>query len=251
MKTLILCGGDSSEYEISINSAKNIIKYVENYEIWILKGHKFYKNFDNLETIVFDNNFVVENLCEIKNFDKVFPIFHGKFGEDGCIQGLCEIMNVPYVGCNVLSSAICSDKGIFKNLMRGLNIPVVPYKIYTEYKEEEHEYPVMVKPCNGGSSIGITKVNNKNELKLAFDEAFKYDKRIIVEKWIDARELECSVLEKNDEIIISSIGEIKSKGFYDYESKYLNNTEQIIPAELNIAPNTINSNSNLYLLNLI
>lgn len=234
MKVLVLCGGDSSEYDISLNSARNIIKYIDNPEIWYIKNHTFYKVCGNLDEKYEENSLPVDNLNELKNFDIVFPVFHGKYGEDGCIQGLLEILNIPYVGCDVLSSAICMDKGVFKIIMDGLGIPNVPYKIYTTYPTDIKEYPIMVKPCNGGSSIGISKVNSESELKEACDVAFKYDKRIIVEKWIDARELECSILEEDNNLIISPVGEIKSKDFYDYNSKYVNDTELVIPANLSI-----------------
>jgi len=234
MKVLVLCGGDSSEYEISIKSARNIVEYIDNLEIWYIKNHTFYKVCGKFNDDYQKNSFPVENLNDIKNFDIVFPLFHGKYGEDGCIQGLLEMLNVPYVGCGVLSSSICSDKGIFKLIMDSLGIPTVPYKIYTDYPNDIIEFPVMVKPCNGGSSIGITKVDKLDELKKACDLAFTYDSRIIVEKWIKARELECSILEQNGNIIVSSIGEIKGNGFYDYDSKYVNDTEVVIPANISI-----------------
>ena len=233
MKVLVLCGGDSSEHQISLNSARNIIKYLDNYDVWYIKNHKFYKTCGILDNDDLKNSLIVENLNDIYNYDIVFPVLHGKYGEDGCVQGFLETLNIPYVGCNVLSSSICMDKGIFKILMDGLNIPVVPYKIYTEYPSDIKDFPVMVKPCNGGSSIGISKVNNQNELKKACDLAFQYDRRIIVEKWITTRELECAVLE-SDEIIVSSIGEIKSDGFYDYNSKYVKDTKLIIPANITL-----------------
>ena len=233
MKVLVLCGGDSSEHQISLNSARNIIKYLDNYDVWYIKNHKFYKTCGILDSNDLKNSLVVEKLDDIYNYDIVLPILHGKYGEDGCIQGFLETLNIPYVGCNVLSSSICMDKGTFKTIMDGLKIPVVPYKIYTSCPSDIVSFPVMVKPCNGGSSIGISKVNNAYELKKACDLAFKYDKRIIVEKWIDARELECAVLE-SDEIIVSSIGEVKSNGFYDYNSKYEHETELVIPANITL-----------------
>ena len=234
MKVLVLCGGDSSEHQISINSARNIIKYLDNYDVWCIKNHKFYKTCGILDKDDLENSIVVENINEVYNYDLVFPVLHGKYGEDGCIQGFLETLDIPYVGCGVLSSSTGMDKGIFKTIMDGLDIPVVPYKIYTEYPKDVKDFPVMVKPCNGGSSIGISKINNIDELKKACDLAFKYDKRIIVEKWIDARELECAVLENEEDIIVSSIGEVKSAGFYDYESKYQKETELIIPANITL-----------------
>ena len=233
MRILVLCGGDSSEHQISINSARNIIKYLDNYDVWCIKNHKFYKTCGILDKDDLENSIVVENINEVYNYDLVFPVLHGKYGEDGCIQGFLETLDIPYVGCGVLSSSTGMDKGIFKTIMDGLDIPVVPYKIYTEYPNDVKDFPVMVKPCNGGSSIGISKINNVDELKKACDLAFQYDKRIIVEKWITTRELECAVLE-SDEIIVSSIGEIKSDGFYDYNSKYVKDTKLIIPANITL-----------------
>lgn len=246
-KILLMFGGKSTEHEVSYLSAKSIYENI-NLKKW--KVDICYldreNNFYTVEKIYdLANKETIENPIEyLKKYDCIFNIIHGNYGEDGKIQGFLDFIGVKYVGAKTLSSAIGMDKDICKTLFKGLDIPQVPYLVTTyldcNFKDMESlGYPLIVKPANGGSSIGITKANNRKDLMRAIKLANKYDKKIIVEKFIYGRELECSVIEEKDELYASSIGEIKSANeFYDFDAKYKNNeSETIIPAKI---PATIN-----------
>jgi D-alanine-D-alanine ligase len=177
--------------------------------------------------------------------DVVFPVLHGTFGEDGTVQGLLELADVCYVGPGVLASAAGMDKDVMKRLFRDAGLPVVPWELIlrSEWQqdpaaarrriEKKLDYPLFVKPANLGSSVGITKVHNRRELAAAMNLAAEYDRRILVEKGIDAREIECAVL-GNDAPQASVVGEVVPVNeFYDYEAKYIKEgSELIIPAHL-------------------
>jgi D-alanine-D-alanine ligase len=177
--------------------------------------------------------------------DVIFPVLHGTYGEDGTLQGLLEMANVPYVGCGVLGAALGMDKEKMKMVFKTLNLPGVDYLVYRRYEwerspetildaiEQQLGYPNFVKPVNLGSSVGINKAHNRTELAHAISVAAEYDRKIIIEHGINCRELECAVL-GNDEPIVSVVGEIlASNEFYDYNAKYLDNKSQcVIPADL-------------------
>jgi D-alanine-D-alanine ligase len=175
-----------------------------------------------------------------------FPVLHGTYGEDGTIQGLLEMANVPYVGCGVLASSTAMDKGIAKALFAQAGLEQGAYKVYLRKDWERDsdailddaeatfaKYPVFVKPCNLGSSVGISKAKDRDSLRQAIREAARFDRRIIVEESIDAREIEVSVL-GNDSPVASVPGEvIAGAEFYDYQDKYFNgNSQTKIPADL-------------------
>src|SRR5207249_989907 len=177
--------------------------------------------------------------------DIAFPALHGTHGEDGIIQGLLESAGIPYVGANVASSAVGMDKVIMKALFVQAKIPVVPYLWFyrrqwqtnpegrVEKVEGSFPYPVFIKPANLGSSVGITKAHNREELKIGIADAARYDLKILVEKGINAREIECSVL-GNEEAQASLPGEIIPKReFADYVAKYVEDTTELhVPAKL-------------------
>jgi len=177
--------------------------------------------------------------------DVIFPVLHGTFGEDGTIQGLLELADVPYVGAGVLASSAGMDKDVMKRLFREAGLPVVPWELALRRDWENNpasvrkriekrlRYPLFVKPANLGSSVGITKVHKPEELQAAMDLAAQYDRKILVEKAIDAREIECAVL-GNDNPEASVPGEIiPVNEFYDYEAKYIKEgSELVIPARL-------------------
>jgi len=177
--------------------------------------------------------------------DVVFPVLHGTFGEDGTVQGLLELANLPYVGAGVLASAAGMDKDVMKRLFRDAGLPVIPWQLILRSDWESHpivvrkriekelRYPLFVKPVNMGSSVGISKVHNRRELAAALDLAAQYDRKLLVENGIDAREIECSVL-GNDHPQASVAGEVVPVNeFYDYEAKYLKEgSELVIPARL-------------------
>lgn len=237
---LILFGGNSYEHEISCKSVNFIINNIDtelfNYKLvgidfdntWyeINKWNNIDKNWKNNKLNKVDN--INEYL---KNFDIVFPIIHGNIGEDGKIQSLLELNNIKYVGCNSYSSLVCYDKLLTKLVLDKFSIPQVPYIVYNDdINFEKIDYPVIVKPCKCGSSIGINVAHNKKELKRSIKEAIKFDKHIIIEKFIkNNKELECAVLQHRKKLIISDIGEIVNNGkWYDYDSKYTVKNETII-----------------------
>lgn len=177
--------------------------------------------------------------------DVIFPLLHGTFGEDGTVQGLLEMANLPYVGAGVLGSAAGMDKDVMKRLFRDAGLPVVPWEVVLRRDWEQDpagvrkrlekriRYPLFVKPANLGSSVGISKVHRAKELAAALDLAARYDRKILVEKAVNGREIECSVL-GNDSPQASVPGEVVPVNeFYDYEAKYLKEgSELIIPARL-------------------
>lgn len=192
----------------------------------------------------------------LKKQDIIFPVLHGLYGEDGTIQGLLELLKVPYVGCKVLASGICMDKVYAKMIFEKANINqakavVVNTKNGYTYVDEElnHisttieeickivneklKYPVFVKPSNSGSSVGVSKAENDEELKNSIQEAAKYDKEILIEQGINGKEIECAVLGMDD-VKASCVGQILSADeFYDYDSKYKNaESKTIIPADV-------------------
>lgn len=247
MKVLILFGGNSLEHEVSVKSAKSILENIDYKKfktaaVGISKKNEWFIYNDEINLL--DKHWLrrkimkIENIVEfIKDFDIIFPIIHGYGGEDGKLQGLLDLFNIKYVGSKTLASAVGMDKEFSKIIFNHLEIPQVPYiTINEEFNIEEIEskiaYPAIIKPANGGSSIGISKANNRKEIIKAIKNAKKYDNKIIIEKFIKARELECAVLE-DKELIISDIGEIKScNEFYDYKAKYELNSETINKANI-------------------
>jgi len=177
--------------------------------------------------------------------DVIFPVLHGTYGEDGALQGLLEMANVPYVGCGVLGSALGMDKEKMKMLFSSVGLPSADYLVYRRNEwersperlmdviEQRLGYPCFVKPVNLGSSVGVNKAHDRAELQRAIDEAAEFDRKIIIERNINCRELECAVL-GNDEPIASVVGEvIASNEFYDYRAKYIDGKSQVtIPADI-------------------
>lgn len=239
-KVLILFGGNSFEHEISCKSVNFIIDNIDtkkfNFKLvgidfdntWyeIKDSYKIDKNWKN------KNTDKIENIIEYaKGFDIVFPMIHGNTCEDGKLQSMFELYNIRYVGCNSYSSLICYDKLLTKLILEKYSIPQVPYIVYNDNTNlEKIEYPVIVKPCKCGSSLGINIAYNKKELKNFLKIASKYDRNIIIEKFItNNRELECAILKNKKECIISDVGEIINNGsWYDFDSKYISQNNTII-----------------------
>ena len=177
--------------------------------------------------------------------DVVIPVLHGAWGEDGTIQGLFEMAQIPYVGCGVLASAVSMDKVFTKMIAKAARIPQAKYLWVYKYDlaekrdkildqvEKKLGYPCFVKPSNAGSSVGISKAKVREQLSQALDYAAGYDRKVIIEEAIDAREFECAVL-GNEEIMVSGVGEVLAAAeFYDYDAKYNNNDSRtVIPAEV-------------------
>ncbi len=227
LKIGILFGGKSAEHDVSIHSAENIINALD-------------KNKYEITPIKISQNGDFSILDIYKKFDVIFPVLHGPYGEDGSMQGFLKILNVPFVGPSVLASALGMDKEIMKRLLRDAGIPIGDFLIINKndkktFKEIENKLdsPVFIKPANMGSSVGIHKVNNKKEWENALKDAFQYDIKIIVEKMIHGREIECAVL-GNENPVASIPGEIiPNADFYSYNSKYIDNKSICeIPAKI-------------------
>lgn len=255
---LILFGGNSFEHEVSCKSINFIINNIDSnkfkYKVVGIdfSGNWYEVNCANEINMDWKNNIVnkVDNIISyLKEFDIVFPIIHGNNGEDGKLQGMFELFNIKYVGCDSYSSLICYDKLLTKLMLEKYSIPQVPYIIYNKnINLKKIEYPVIIKPDKCGSSIGISVVNNIKEFKKAIKQALRYDNNIIIEKYIkNNRELECAILQKGKKIVISNIGEIiKDDNWYDYESKYntkldtvISNIDEDIKKEIQVYSNKI------------
>jgi D-alanine-D-alanine ligase len=188
------------------------------------------------------------SLRSIATVDVVFPILHGPYGEDGTVQGLLELADIPYVGAGVVGSAVGMDKAIFKAVMQAYGLPVLPYVLVlrSEWEADREQviervegalrYPVFVKPANLGSSVGVSKARNREQLGPALDDAARYDRRLLVEQGVNAREIEVSVL-GNEDPLASVPGEVvPGDEFYSYDDKYINDAARLlIPAPLDEA----------------
>lgn len=224
-KIAVLMGGPSNEAEISRRSGKNIFKALQNL------GYK------NAELIEVDEN--IAATLRTKNIEFVYNAMHGRFGEDGCIQGMLEVMGIPYTGCGVMASSVCMNKEYTKNILKEAGIPLIKsvlIKKGEDYKEKikELKYPFMLKPVSEGSSIGMYKVNNPEEMAECFEKSAKYGQDVMVEEFIQGKGLTVGVLEDGDKMFATEIIEFRTKTeWYDYEAKYTAGmTEFIIPAEL-------------------
>lgn len=229
---LIIFGGNSCEHNISCKSVNFIINNIDkNLFTYKVVGIDFNNNWyeindKNKIDENWKNNIInkVNNIIEyLSHFDIVFPVIHGNGGEDGKLQGLFELNNIKYVGCDSYSSLICYDKLLTKLILEKYSIPQVPYIIYNKNINLDNiQYPVIIKPCKCGSSIGINVAHTKKELKKYIKEAYKYDNSIIIEKFIqNKKELECAIIEDKNRIIVSNIGEILNDNkLYDFDLKY-------------------------------
>ena len=253
IKVGVICGGKSAEHSVSLMSAKAIWEHLdrERYEPiliyinrageWCLTSEtsfqeKAYKREKFFTFLPWSSNPDMEIDADI-----YFPVLHGPNGEDGRIQGLFELAGKPFVGADSFSSQLAMDKVAAKMLFAQADLEQAPYLYFTKNKPEQIveltrkklQLPVFVKPCSLGSSVGITKAKDEKELLAAVDLAFSYDHKIVIEKAIEMRELEVSVM-GNEEVLVSSPGEVlPAKEFYDYEDKYLNGkTKFRIPVRL-------------------
>ncbi|WP_078543064.1 D-alanine--D-alanine ligase [Litchfieldia alkalitelluris] len=271
IKLGLLYGGKSAEHQVSLQTAKAVIKALDlsKYEIHPIyisetgewkRGTELLGPVEEVEKLkLTDGGDVVSpvslnqeifptgltNVKEESSIDVIFPLLHGPNGEDGTVQGLLELLNIPYVGNGVLASAAGMDKVVMKNVFAQAGIEQAKYVSYIRKEwekapeaaydkiETELGYPCFVKPANLGSSVGISKCQDRASLAVAFREAFEYDRKVIVEEGIIGREVEIGVL-GNDEPICSVVGEIiPKKDFYDYKAKYEDgDTGLVIPAEI-------------------
>lgn len=270
-KIAVVFGGKSSEHEISRISATYVISQIpkEKYDIftigitkegrWLLytgdteaiKDGSWENDKNNKTAFIAPapsvHGMVImsEGKCETVYIDVIFPVLHGKNGEDGTIQGLFEMSGIPYVGCGVLASADCMDKVTANIIFASLGIDQAAFTWCYAYDyrrspadcvnkvEKALSYPIFVKPANAGSSVGISKANNRNELHAAIETAAREDSRILFEETIVGKEVECAVL-GNERPFASTVGEIApASEFYDYDAKYNNaNSLLFIPARI-------------------
>jgi D-alanine-D-alanine ligase len=272
----IVFGGRSGEHEVSLMSARSVMQAIDRdkYEvipIGITKAGRWIAGGDPMQALtgqsmddVTEATLLGEpgrralmqvrpaggtavTLSALTEVDVIFPVLHGTFGEDGTVQGLFDLADVPYVGAGVTGSAVGMDKAVFKDVMRANGLPVVEHLLFLRAEIEADPdgsaaaarveaalpYPVFCKPVNLGSSVGVTKVHGRAELAAGLREAARWDRRVMVERGVDAREIEVSVL-GNDRPLASVPGEIiPSQEFYDYRAKYLDGASQLlIPAPL-------------------
>ena len=203
----------------------------------------------NIVALIPQSNGLISNLSDTASkhsIDVVFPILHGPFGEDGTVQGMLKLANIPFVGASVLGSAVGMDKDVMKRLLRDAGVPVCKFitlnyreKISFEKAKKELGMPLFIKPANMGSSVGINKVKNKSDFNKAIKEAFKFDVKVIIEEFINGREIECSVL-GNDKPIASIPGEVIVKDeFYSYNTKYINENGAIIQVPADLSKNIV------------
>lgn len=222
-KIAVLCGGMSSEREISLRSGKNCLAALQRL------GYKNAAIVDVSENVMND----------LKGYEFAYNTLHGKYGEDGCIQGVLEILKIPYTGCGVMASAICMNKEYTKKVMATAGLPLIKsvYLMPDEdpvEKVKELKYPLMIKPVSEGSSFGMNKVNNEAELITAVLEARKYNAHVLIEEYLVGTAATVGVLEKDGKAFATEILELRPKNeWYDYECKYTKGlTEFVLPAEL-------------------
>ncbi|MCS6805157.1 MAG: D-alanine--D-alanine ligase family protein [Acidobacteriota bacterium] len=271
LRVAVVFGGRSGEHEVSLISAASIIQALdpEKYHVipvaitkegrWLtaknaarLSPQQILQQADQTIALLADPThralLRLDDKMQVigqQKIDVVFPVLHGTYGEDGTIQGLLEMADIPYVGCGVLASAAGMDKDVMKRLFRAAGLPIVRYLMFTRIAWEQAQnklcrqvfkdfkLPVFVKPANLGSSVGVTKVKTRSGLIEAVNRAAQYDRKILVEEAIEAREVEVSVL-GNEQPMASVPGEIiPGAEFYDYDDKYKSDAAQlIIPAKL-------------------
>lgn len=261
----VIFGGCSPEYNVSLESAYSVITNInkEKYDIILIgitKEGDWFKFEGDLEDIKNDSWLqkgkctkvvisssksdkgiieIEKNNTNLIKLDAIFPVLHGKNGEDGTVQGLIELSGIPLIGCNLLSSSLCMDKYLSHKLVQSYGIKVansivINNKTKDIYKEiKKLNFPLFVKPVRAGSSFGITKIENETEIEQAIKEALKYDTEIIIEENIDGIEIGCAIL-GNDDLIVGEVDEIElSNGFFNYTEKYTLKTSQIhVPARI-------------------
>ena len=228
MKTsiAIIYGGRSGEHEISIRSAESIMTALDPERYHIIK---YFISKDGR----WSPRPIHPEPGRNPEIDVVFPVLHGTFGEDGTVQGLLELADLPYVSAGVLASSAAMDKEVAKRLMRDAGLPVVEYYMACNGTPNPFGYPVFVKPANLGSSVGISKASDEQQLHAAIELARQYDRKVLVERAVIGQEIECSVLGNDDPVAATPCEVLPFKEFYDYEDKYiLDKTEFRIPPAL-------------------
>lgn len=271
LKVAVLFGGVSSEHEISLLSAYSVLTNIPKdlYDVMCIgitkKGHWMYYpgEYENIKDGTWENDpdcstavistdrmhngviVIGDNDVFIRKIDVVFPVLHGANGEDGSIQGLCQLAGLPCVGCDMTSSAICMDKSITHIVLDAAGIKTAKYLTVMrsslggldeacEIIEGKLTYPIYVKPSSAGSSVGVSRAANREELKDGLKKAFSHGDKVVAEQEIIGKEVECAVLGNGSALIASIPGQITTaEGFYDYDAKYKSNTSKLdIPAKI-------------------
>jgi D-alanine-D-alanine ligase len=232
LRVAVVYGGRTGEHEVSLRSAESIIAAMDpaRYEVQRMLIGKDGR---------WDPRPISPEPGGNPEIDVVFPVLHGTFGEDGTVQGLLELADLAYVGAGVLASAVSMDKEVMKRLMLERGLPVVEYITVRrgEFRAAEVcgklPFPVFVKPANLGSSVGVSKARSRDELMAALEFAAQFDRKIIIERGIQGREFECSVLGNDEPVAAVPCEILPSRDFYDYEDKYLlNKAQTVVPADL-------------------
>ncbi len=229
----MIFGGRSGEHDVSLRSAQAVMEALdaEKYKVLPYRISRAGK---------WSPRPIVPEPGSNPEIDVVFPVLHGTFGEDGTVQGLLELAELPYVGAGVLASSVSMDKEVMKRLAAEQGLPIVEYRVLGPEEQKSPEsvcgalpFPVFVKPANLGSSVGISKARNCVELKAAVELAARFDKKVLVERGIEGREFECSVLGNDDPVAAVPCEILPSQEFYDYDDKYvLEKARTVLPAEL-------------------
>lgn len=274
----ILFGGKSTEHEVSLQSAKNIIDAIdrEKYNVTLIgidkagswhlnEGSQFLLNSHDPKQIALKQSDKAVVLAPGnadrqllspgggyagEKLDVIFPVLHGAYGEDGTVQGLLKLADIPFVGAGVLGSAIGMDKDVAKRLLRDAGVPVAKFFTFQHWQKDRIDYqeitrelgePLFVKPANAGSSVGVSKVKNAAQFAAAVEAAFAYDRKILVEECICGREVECAVL-GNDRPTASAVGEIiAQQEFYSYEAKYIDENGALLEIPAKLPPETVSA----------
>jgi D-alanine-D-alanine ligase len=269
----VLFGGKSTEHEVSLQSAKNVIDAIDRdkYDITLIgidktgrwhinNNSQFLLNSNDPRLIALNNSekevvlvpggtgrqlLCISDGCTSDSIDIVFPVLHGPFGEDGTVQGLLKLADIPFVGAGVLGSAVGMDKDVTKRLLRDAGIPTARFLAVRAREREKLAFrdivqqlglPLFVKPANAGSSVGVSKVYNETQFSEAHAKAFEFDNKILIEEFVAGREVECAVL-GNEDPIASDIGEIiVQRDFYSYEAKYIDENGAILQIPAKIPP---------------
>ena len=225
-KIAVLCGGMSNEREVSLRSGKNVFEALKR------QGYK------NSQLVDVDKN--VSSVLKNGNFDYAYNALHGKFGEDGCIQGVLEILKIPYTGCGVMASSVCMNKDYTKRMLSSCKeIPLIKSVIVKSGDDvikavKDLKYPLMLKPVCEGSSIGMYKVNNEEELSECFKKSLECKQDVMIEEYLIGTNCTVGVLEEDNKLFATEILEFRTKTeWYDYEAKYTKGlTEFVLPAEI-------------------
>jgi D-alanine-D-alanine ligase len=245
LNVAIVCGGDSGEFDVSMNSARQVYQHLDrgNYSPYLVRIQKcnWVCLIDGKEYPVNKDNFTILNEGNLIRFDVVFNIIHGTPGEDGKLQGYFDLLGIPYTSSNVTTSALTFNKSFCKRVVASMgvrtanSIHLFNDTVDPEYAVwEEIAFPCFVKPNNGGSSVGMSKVNKAEELEPALKKAFHEDDEVLVEDFIQGRELTCGVIRSEGEVVAFPVTEIISKtDFFDYEAKYKSGlADEVVPADI-------------------